>query len=502
MLHNSVEILFEKFEIIECLKKDSHSSVFIANHIYLGKKIILKTLNSDELSDKSILARFKREAKILAKLDHPNLIKVLDFGSYNNSFYLSFEYFPSRNLRQVIKENHLTFEEKGKLIIQLMRALNFAHQNEIIHRDIKPENILINSNLDLKIADFGLAQIKSEQGLTQKSSIVGTPSYMSPEQIRGEELTHQSDLFSAGIVSYELLNNTNPFLGKDISETINNILNYKESDLINRINQLPEYFQPALKAMLKKNSANRAKSAVDVLNLLGIEATFYHVPVQKVIKRNFKKIFAYSSIMAAGIIILFAVLFLNDYLGKSNQQNSNIRQENNIKPADSLISESLTTQEEEKKTETEGNLPGKLFIDCQPWADIYINNKKIDTTPLKNYIQLSPGLHRIKLVNPNFPPVTRRVNIVSDELQSITVDLRDHVGYLDCKINPWGDIYINGELKGTTPLREPLMLAPGKYLVVLKNPEYQSIEERVTISAGDTLSMKINFTFLNRSSNL
>ena len=223
-MHTSTEILYDKFEIIDTIKKDVYTSVYLANHIYLGKKIILKTLNTDELSDKTILARFKREAKILAQLDHPNLIKVLDFGMYRNNFYISFEYFESKNLRNIIRQNNYTLEQKRSLIIRLMKALNAAHQNHIVHRDIKPENLLVNSRLELKIADFGLALMQDETKLTVQSSIVGTPSYMSPEQIRGEDLQPQSDLFSAGIVVLELFTNENPFLGKDINETINKVI--------------------------------------------------------------------------------------------------------------------------------------------------------------------------------------------------------------------------------------------------------------------------------------
>jgi len=101
----STEILFDKFEIINCLKKDGQAGVYVANHIFLGKKILLKTLNTEGLADQTILERFKREAKILAQLDHPNLIKVLDFGTYNNFFYISFEYFESKNLREIIACN-------------------------------------------------------------------------------------------------------------------------------------------------------------------------------------------------------------------------------------------------------------------------------------------------------------------------------------------------------------------------------------------------------------
>ncbi|HSP87677.1 MAG TPA: serine/threonine-protein kinase, partial [Ignavibacteriaceae bacterium] len=218
------KILFDRFEITDTLKKDQNSTVYLANHIYLGKKIILKTLSTEELPDKTFLERFKREAKILAQLDHPNIIKVMDFGTAGNSFYISFEYFESNNLRKVIKDNNLSVSDKINLCTQLFKALDSAHQRGVIHRDIKPENILVNSKLELKIADFGLAVVRDDLILTHKSSIVGTPGYMSPEQIKGEELTPQTDLFSSGIVIYELFTGVNPLIGKDISETINKIL--------------------------------------------------------------------------------------------------------------------------------------------------------------------------------------------------------------------------------------------------------------------------------------
>ena len=185
------KILFEKFEIIETLKKDEHAAVYLANHIFLGKKIILKSLNVSTVSDNQKIERFKREAKILAKLDHPNIIKVLDFGMHGDFFYISFEYFESKNLRQILQKENLNDEEKRNLVIQLFAGLEYAHNNGIIHRDLKPENILLGENHLLKISDFGLAQAESENFVTAQYSIVGTPSYMSPEQISGETITKE-----------------------------------------------------------------------------------------------------------------------------------------------------------------------------------------------------------------------------------------------------------------------------------------------------------------------
>ena len=298
----STEILFDKFEIIDCLKKDIQTGVYLANHVYLGKKIILKTLDTSKLSDNSILERFKREAKLLAKLNHPNIIKVLDFGTYHEFFYISFEHFESNNLRELIDKNNLSFEKKINLFVQLLNALKTAHKNQIIHRDIKPENILVNSNLELKIADFGLALVSNEKSLTNKTSILGTPTYMAPEQINGEK-SFQTDIFSAGLVAYELFSGINPILGDEIATTINNIINFNEDKLISAIEKLPVEVRPAIKSMLQKNIEERAKNVDEVLNYLNIQND-----VNKGSNKNKRRV--RNAIISVLSLIVILVLFL------------------------------------------------------------------------------------------------------------------------------------------------------------------------------------------------
>ena len=123
---NSNGILFEKFRVIETLKKDDYSAVYLADHIYLGKKIILKCLNTELITDQSITERFKREAQILARLDHPNIIRVLDFGTSGEFFYISFEYFDGNNLRFYISKNSLGLEKKKELLIQLFERIKLC----------------------------------------------------------------------------------------------------------------------------------------------------------------------------------------------------------------------------------------------------------------------------------------------------------------------------------------------------------------------------------------
>src|SRR5690606_24877478 len=399
-------------EILETLKKDQQTTVYLANHIYLGKKIILKTLSADELSDKTFLDRFKREAKILAQLDHKNVIKVLDFGTSENKFYISFEYFEGSDLRKIINENNLSIDDKINLCIQLFKALDAAHQRGIIHRDIKPENILVNSKLELKIADFGLASVRDENILTHKSSIVGTPGYMSPEQIRGEELTPLTDLFSSGIVIYELFTGENPLIGKDISATINNILNFKIERDFSKLHTLPGEIQNLLQELLRKNFTKRIKSAPDALE--------YFKRIQKTEEENRPVAIEKKSQKNKVIISLIIILFLSaatitlNFILKEDKDTTGISEEKTFQstpeledsvqeePVETLIvqNELINKNEKEIINEAEVSQPllnGKLFVEVSPWANVFLNGQNIGTTPLNSAIELKPGTYELKL---------------------------------------------------------------------------------------------------------
>ncbi|MEE9430197.1 MAG: serine/threonine-protein kinase, partial [Melioribacteraceae bacterium] len=304
MNDNYTEKKFEKFIIISCYKKDEHSAVYLAEHIYLDKKVILKVLNVKTLSDETRIDRFKREAKILAKLEHTNIIKVFDFGIYKDYFYISFEYFESDNLREVFNKGELAIEQKENLFVQMLRGLNYAHQKGIIHRDIKPENILVNKNFKLKITDFGLALPEFENFLTKQYSLLGTPAYMSPEQIKGEKLAHKSDLFSLGIVTYELFKGKNPFLGKDVNECVNNILSLDEKNLSKNIETIPQPINKILVKLLSKDISLRFQSATEVLSELdAIEGMTF---VNNGHHKNRKPL---KYLVPIGLLLLFGFIF-------------------------------------------------------------------------------------------------------------------------------------------------------------------------------------------------
>ena len=512
-------IMFDKFDVIKVLKKDQHAAVYLAHHIYLGKKIILKVLNTESIVDKVITDRFKREAKILAQLDSVNIIKVLDFGMHKEFFYISFEYFPGQNLRSVINEKKLTNSQKEKLAAQFFKGLRVAHKNNIIHRDIKPDNILINESLDLKIGDFGLAEAVNESYVTSEYSLVGTPSYMSPEQISGKKLSVQSDLFSAGIVILELFTGSNPFLGRDINESINLITTFDESKISFDLTGLPEPVQNVIRNLLKRNPKDRSQNCDEVLESLGIE-----VDDVENIQRRPQRYPALNrkAIAAIALIVFIAIAAVIIFLSRDDSNNNEAV--NNIgkaETADSIISEPDTSSIGENNrmdlaaaegTNQENNISenriensdagdqginikqnGELFVECLPWAEIHIDNTKYETTPMEKNITLPEGKYELKLIHPEYPAFVDSIQILPMETTTYKVNLDTLFGYLDCRVFPWGNIYVDSVLKGETPLLNPIVLAPDKYSVEIRNPQFQTVQKTVTISRGDTVKLVQNF---------
>ncbi|MHB8905628.1 MAG: serine/threonine-protein kinase [Melioribacteraceae bacterium] len=525
------EILFEKFQIIEVLKKDEHAAVFLANHIYLSKKIILKVLNTQKLPDPSMVERFKREGKILAKLDHPNIIKVLDFGMSKEFFYISFEYIEGESLRNIFKTKTLSPEQKEHVMIQILKGLDYAHKNQIIHRDIKPENIFIDKNLNVKLGDFGLALSAEDNFVTNPYSIVGTPSYMSPEQVRGAKLTPQSDIFSAGVVFFELFTGKNPFLRDNVSLTLNEIMAYDENEVSKLAEEQPELIKDILSKMLKKNVGQRYESAEEILDELNIHVDQPTIVINNVDREGNKSKLAWIFIVVIflGIAAIFVVPMLNQQSQNkiiSGNDKENVSQNNKSEEPNSLQQQNsqakdqvdlnklkepvVDNKNQESSQKPDANKPlqnanadqnksigyGGLFISAEPWVDIYINGEKFDTTPLNKPIKLLEGNYTLSLVNPDYPPYpTQMVKIKADSVTRLNINLNSKMGFLNINSNPWGDVYVNGEKKGQTPLRL-LRVAPDFIRILIKKNNYKDIDTAYNVRAGDTL--KLNFTLKSK----
>ena len=209
-------ITIERYKILRELGRGGMAVVYRATDTMLDRnvavKIILSENTSREKSEK-MLKRFNREAKTLASLSHPNIVKVLDYGEYESAPYLVME-FVSGGALKARMNRPIPYAEAATILAPVARALHHAHQQKIVHRDVKPENILINDSDQPMLSDFGILKLvdtEESHGLTGTGKIVGTPAYMSPEQIRGREVDGRADMYSLGIVFFEMAAGRKPY---------------------------------------------------------------------------------------------------------------------------------------------------------------------------------------------------------------------------------------------------------------------------------------------------
>jgi serine/threonine-protein kinase len=193
------------------------AEVFLAHDLLLDRPGALKVLFPEYANDPNFVERFRREAQSAAGLTHPNIVAVYDWGKVNNTYFIAMEYVQGRTLASILKEKlRLTARQACDVAVDVASALGFAHENSVVHRDIKPGNILIGSTGQIKVADFGIARALGsavEDGLTQTGSVMGTATYLSPEQAQGSQPDPRSDIYSLGVMMYEMVAGRAPFIG-------------------------------------------------------------------------------------------------------------------------------------------------------------------------------------------------------------------------------------------------------------------------------------------------
>ncbi|MBA3694392.1 MAG: serine/threonine protein kinase, partial [Acidobacteria bacterium] len=269
---------FGHYKILQQIGAGGMGEVYLAKDKKLDRQVAIKILNEQFSCDDSNLGRFTQEAKSASSLNHPHILVIYEIGTDGDAHYIVSEFVEGKTLREHFKQSPMKLSEVLDVSIQIAGALTAAHGAHIIHRDIKPENIMVRPDGYIKILDFGLAKLveqqKSlisledetvEQNQTAKGVILGTVNYMSPEQAKGERVDERTDVFSLGIVIYEMIAGRTPFAGDSVSETFANLINAEPQPLLRYASNIPDEMQRMAAKMLRKNKDERYQTMKDVL---------------------------------------------------------------------------------------------------------------------------------------------------------------------------------------------------------------------------------------------
>ncbi|MGE3063417.1 MAG: serine/threonine-protein kinase [bacterium] len=545
----------EKYQIIETIATGGMATIYKGVQISLNREVVIKKLHPHLSEDANFVKRFKREAALLGKLQHENIVGIFDFYEKEGDKFIVLEYIKGRSLKQIIKD-------KGKIPVkyalyilkEVLKGLSHVHKNNILHRDLKPDNIMISDEGVVKLTDFGLAFGSESVNVTNPGTYMGTPAYFPPEQLTGKQLSAVSDIFSLGITFAEILTGKNPFEGKDQFETINNILYFQSLNIDFNVDEVPQVVVDILKSMLNRDMSKRPKSGEELFSIISQfenpvtkdEFRQFMFDTQRVIDKTgivirVKK--ERRGLQATVLSLLFLILVFVVGFQIFTSTRSSVRTiylpNNETKPFlyinsspksiqvkinDSIIVQTpqvisldkgtfklTTVSADYEKRDTTVELTandtiffemkkivvvekwGFLSVNASPWADVYINDQLFDRTPIDENIKLKAGRYTLQLKHPNRKNYTAEIEIKKDSTLKLNVELEKAYGFFKIVVRPWADVYIDDQLVGTTPLNDSLVLLTGPHSIKLVNSKYPAIEDEITISEEEVLRKFYSF---------
>ncbi|MGB9763401.1 MAG: serine/threonine-protein kinase [Minisyncoccia bacterium] len=458
---NEYSTLKSRYKLIDKVGIGGMSTVYVARDLKTNAIVAIKVLHPQFAIDKNFISRFFREIKIISTLTHPNILKLYDYGVVEGTPYFVTEYIQGKTLKELLNEGkRFSIKETIRIIIEVLKALSHANSKGVIaHRDIKPGNIMIDKDGNVKLMDFGIAKFEGSQ-ITQ-DTIMYTPTYASPEQIKGENVDIRSDLYSLGCTLYELLTGRPPFTGTNTINISFKHINEQPIPPSNFNKEISKDLDNIILKLLSKNPSDRYQTPEEVIKdlakltsfkkLENIKSESKKIEEKKELniisqKKTFKKTLTPIYILIAFILvslISFVILF---------------------------------------STKSKNSFFSTIQINTNPEkAEVYIDGIKIGLSPILNY-KVSSGEHKIKVIKEGYEEKEDVVILKNNENKILNIDLNKIYKYYKLIINtePYNaKVYIDDEFIGLSPLE---LLTPKNELnLKILKENYEDYTEKVLL---------------------
>ena len=454
-----------RYEILSELGQGAMGVVYKAVDPLIDRTVAIKTINlnlsKDELAD--FEERFNREAKSAGRLNHPNIVTIYDVGKTDHVAFMAMEYLEGRELKEIIASGEaLPPDRVAEIIAQIADALAFAHDHGIVHRDIKPANIMVLRNGSVKITDFGIAKMSSGSR-TQIGIILGSPKYMSPEQVAGKPVDGRSDIFSLGAVLYESLSGQPAFGGEHstLTSIMYQVLNEMPAPPTDVNPALPAAFNYIVARALAKEPENRYQSAREMAHDL----------------RNFKDLTATSPVASA------------DSSGKRPAAKTGGDGDATV----ILNATQISTVPGWRSKKVVAGLIAVTFFAVAAALLITSGREPAVTAPstvtaVDDPKPTPPQTALVADVKP--PPPAATESKAASGQPSVTAPTQAILGF---SVLPWGEIFIDGKSQGASPPLREIRLSPGKHRIEIKNTDLPAYSQAVELEAGANKTIRHKF---------
>jgi eukaryotic-like serine/threonine-protein kinase len=407
--------------IVEEIASGGMAVVYRAVQEPLGRTVAIKALKTSAAAEENVITRFEREAKSLANLQHENIIHVFDFHHERGAMFIVMEYVQGIDLYDLLEKcGRLPYDVAAILAMQVARAMDYVHYRGIVHRDIKPANIMIARTGGVKVMDFGIARDTSFGDLTEAGTGIGTPAYMSPEQVLGDKLDARSDIFSLGVVLYQMVTGKKPFVEDEKKSAMHKIRLEKHESARSVNPEVPRELNTIIDRCLEKQPRDRWRSAQHMVMALE-RFLAKHVEMN-----HHARLVLF--LKAQGVITeLEAEEYLNPAAlgtGGGSLQQPNLQARNMVRGG--IVAHGVMLGvlllflglihvaplgATPKSVVSKEAQRGYLRVDAHPWARVYVDGKLAGVTPLAKPLELVEGKHAIRFEHDWYEPIDKSVDI-------------------------------------------------------------------------------------------